>query len=119
MMASLRRDRKLLVASVAGCFALNFQSIAAPSNVEWFSLDAHHYRVDTSVGLDGDAPLTSDGVEAIALAPPKEFGAQGSRWSPEALLTAAAADCLILNFRDIGGFSRSLRRRRLAPSDHE
>jgi organic hydroperoxide reductase OsmC/OhrA len=32
---------ELLVASVAGCFALNFQAIAAASNFEWFSLDAH------------------------------------------------------------------------------
>jgi organic hydroperoxide reductase OsmC/OhrA len=66
----------------------------------------HHYKVDASVGPEGDAPLTSEGVEAIASAPPKEFGGPGNRWSPEALLTAALVDCLILNFRGIAGFSR-------------
>jgi organic hydroperoxide reductase OsmC/OhrA len=66
----------------------------------------HHYTVDASVRPEGDALLTSDGVEAIATAPPKEFGGPGNRWSPEALLTAALADCLILNFRGIAVFSQ-------------
>jgi hypothetical protein len=81
----------------------------------------YHYRVDTSVAPEGDAPLTYDGVEEIALAPTKEFGALGSRWSPEALLTAAAADYFGFNFPDIAGFSRtkwiSLRARTMGTVD--
>ncbi|HEY4367519.1 MAG TPA: OsmC family protein [Steroidobacteraceae bacterium] len=66
----------------------------------------HHYTIDASVAPTGDAPLSAEGVGVIESAPPVEFGGPGNRWSPEALLTAALVDCLILNFRGIAQMSR-------------
>ena len=40
-----------------------------------------------------------EGVRVIESAPPKEFDGPGDQWSPEQLLTAAVADCFVLNFR--------------------
>ncbi len=40
-------------------------------------------------------------MPALATAPPAEFDGPGDRWSPETLLCAAVADCLILSFRGV------------------
>ena len=56
----------------------------------------HHYAVDAAVRPDGDVPLSSEGVRVIESAPPKEFDGPGNQWSPEQLLTAAVADCFVL-----------------------
>jgi uncharacterized OsmC-like protein len=66
----------------------------------------HHYMVKGIVRPYGDAELTAEGVTVIESSPPKEFGGEGIRWSPEGLLTAAIADCLALNFRAIATASR-------------
>lgn len=55
---------------------------------------------------DGDVPLSTDGVRVIESAAPTQFGGPGNQWSPEALLTAAVADCFALNFRAIATASR-------------
>ena len=61
----------------------------------------HHYKVAATAGFDTDVSLTGDRLEAIASAPPEEFGGPGDKWSPETLLVAAVADCFILTFRAI------------------
>jgi len=61
----------------------------------------HHYNVAAAAGFDTDVSLTSNRLEAIASAPPEEFGGPGDKWSPETLLVAAVADCFILTFRAI------------------
>ena len=66
----------------------------------------HHYRVGATAEPDGDVSLTGDGLDAIASAPPAEFGGPGDRWSPETLLVAAVADCFILSFRVIARASK-------------
>lgn len=66
----------------------------------------HHYSVNAAVRPDGDVPLSSDGVRVIESAPPREFGGAGNQWSPEQLLTAAVADCFVLNFRAISAASK-------------
>jgi organic hydroperoxide reductase OsmC/OhrA len=66
----------------------------------------HRYAVTTSARPDGAVPLSADGVGSIESAPPKEFGGPGDRWSPEGLLTAAVADCFVLNFRAIAAASK-------------
>jgi organic hydroperoxide reductase OsmC/OhrA len=50
---------------------------------------------------EGDVPVSAEGLPALATAPPKEFGGPGDRWSPEALLCAAVADCFLLSFRAV------------------
>ncbi len=61
----------------------------------------HHYIVAAQAGSESNVELTSEGVVAIASAPPVEFDGPGDQWSPEALLVASVADCLILTFRAI------------------
>lgn len=66
----------------------------------------HRYAVNATVRPDGDVPLSSEGVRIIESAPPKEFDGPGNQWSPEGLLTAAVADCFVLNFRAIAAASK-------------
>jgi peroxiredoxin-like protein len=66
----------------------------------------HRYIVNAAVRPDGDVPLSAEGVRIIESAPPKEFDGPGNQWSPEALLTAAVADCFVLGFRAIAAASR-------------
>ena len=66
----------------------------------------HFYSVNTTARPDGDVPLEAQGVRVIESAPPKEFDGPGNQWSPEQLLTAAVADCLVLGFRAIAQASK-------------
>ncbi len=66
----------------------------------------HHYVVNAEVRPDGDVPLSTEGVRVIESAPPREFGGPGNQWSPEGLLTAAVADCFVLQFRAIAAASK-------------
>jgi organic hydroperoxide reductase OsmC/OhrA len=66
----------------------------------------HRYIVNAAVRPDGDIPLSAEGVRIIESAPPKEFDGPGNQWSPEGLLTAAVADCFVLNFRAIAAASK-------------
>jgi organic hydroperoxide reductase OsmC/OhrA len=66
----------------------------------------HRYIVNAAVRPGGDVPLSAEGVRIIESAPPKEFDGPGNQWSPEALLTAAVADCFVLNFRAIAAASK-------------
>jgi organic hydroperoxide reductase OsmC/OhrA len=66
----------------------------------------HRYVVNAAMRPDGDVPLSTEGVRIIESAPPKEFDGPGNQWSPEALLTAAVADCFVLSFRAIAAASK-------------
>lgn len=61
----------------------------------------HHYAVQAEATPEGDVPLSSRGLPALATAPPVEFDGPGDRWSPETLLCAAVADCFVLSFRAV------------------
>jgi len=50
--------------------------------------------------------VTSPGLPSLDTAAPVEFDGPGGRWSPEALLVAAVADCLALTFSGIARASR-------------
>lgn len=66
----------------------------------------HLYTVHAEATPEGDVPVTSAGLPALATAPPAEFDGPGDRWSPETLLVAAVADCFILTFRAIARGSK-------------
>ena len=66
----------------------------------------HSYRAAASAGPDGLVTLSSPGLAELASAPPTEFDGPGDRWSPETLVAAAVADCLILTFRAIAKASK-------------
>ena len=61
----------------------------------------HLYTVQATANPDGDVPVTSAGLPALATAAPAEFDGPGDRWSPETLLVAAVADCYLLSFRGV------------------
>lgn len=66
----------------------------------------HVYRVTASAEADADVCLAAQGLEPITSRPPVEFDGPGDRWSPETLLCAALADCLLMTFRAIAKASR-------------
>ena len=59
----------------------------------------HTYVVEASGGPAGEVALSSERLASIATAPPAQFDGPGDRWSPETLLCAAVANCLIFTFR--------------------
>jgi organic hydroperoxide reductase OsmC/OhrA len=81
---------ELLVASVAGCFALNFKTIAAASKFEWFSLDAH---------TDGVLDHTEGKMRFIRIhTHAKLSAASGTDWErAKRLFEKAEATCPISN----------------------
>ena len=66
----------------------------------------HHYQVAARAETAGDVSLTTKDLPALATNAPIEFDGPGGRWSPEALLTAAVADCFVLTFRAIARASK-------------
>ena len=66
----------------------------------------HHYTVHAVAEPTGDVPLSAAGLPPIASAPPPEFDGPGDRWSPETLLCAAVADCVVLSFRAVARASK-------------
>lgn len=66
----------------------------------------HHYPVTATASHDSLVRLDSPGVPDLVSAAPPEFDGPGDQWSPESLLVAAVADCLILTFRAIARASK-------------
>lgn len=61
----------------------------------------HHYRAKATGLVNGDLDTTSERLTPLHVASPAEFDGPGDRWSPETMLVAAVADCLILTFRSV------------------
>jgi peroxiredoxin-like protein len=66
----------------------------------------HHYKVLAAAKTEGSVALASERLPSLSSASPEQFGGPGDQWSPETLLVAAAADCLILTFRAIARASK-------------
>jgi organic hydroperoxide reductase OsmC/OhrA len=66
----------------------------------------HQYFVDAAGAAAGDVVLQAPGLPALRSGLPSEFGGAGDRWSPEALLVGAVADCFILTFRAVARASK-------------
>ena len=66
----------------------------------------HRYPVSARGSKEGVVTLDSPGVLQLSSAPPVEFDGPGDQWSPESLLTAAVADCVVLTFRAIARASK-------------
>ena len=61
----------------------------------------HHYRVSVSASPEDNVSVEADGLPTLTVAPPRQFDGPGDQWSPEELLMAAVANCLVLSFRSI------------------
>jgi organic hydroperoxide reductase OsmC/OhrA len=66
----------------------------------------HFYPVSASADSTSTVTLSTPGTHSLESAGPAEFGGPGDRWSPETLLVAAVADCLILSFRATASAAR-------------
>lgn len=66
----------------------------------------HHYHVSATGGASGNVVVSGQGLPDMDTQPPPAFGGPEGVWSPETLLSAAVADCLILTFRAIAGASK-------------
>lgn len=66
----------------------------------------HVYTVSIRGEASGEVPVEADGLPVLATASPKEFDGPGDRWSPESLLAAAVASCLVLTFRAVARASK-------------
>lgn len=66
----------------------------------------HQYSVSAVAEVETAVHLTSTGLPDLESAAPAEFGGPGDKWSPETLLVAAVADCLILTFKAIARASK-------------
>jgi organic hydroperoxide reductase OsmC/OhrA len=61
----------------------------------------HTYRARAEAGASGLVTLRCGELPTIPSASPPQFGGPGGVWSPEDLLVAAVADCLVLTFRAV------------------
>ena len=61
----------------------------------------HVYKVDARGQATGMVPISGEGLPELPTAPPPEFDGPGDVWSPESLLVASLANCLILTFRGV------------------
>ncbi|MDH3693489.1 MAG: OsmC family protein [Gammaproteobacteria bacterium] len=66
----------------------------------------HRYAVTATANEQGSIALTATGLPELTSMPPIEFNGPGDQWSPETLLVAAVADCLVLSFRGIARASK-------------
>ena len=66
----------------------------------------HHYKVQAAAKGEGSITIASERLPSLTSAPPSQFGGPGDQWSPETLLVAAVADCLILTFRAVARASK-------------
>jgi len=66
----------------------------------------HHYNVTVAVSDKRPAEIMSRELISLTSAPPLQFGGPGNLWSPETLLVAAVADCLVLTFKAIAKLSQ-------------
>ena len=66
----------------------------------------HTYTVSVTAGQIGTVHITSPGLDALPSEPPAQFNGSGKLWSPETLLVASVADCLVLAFRLIANTSQ-------------
>ncbi len=66
----------------------------------------HHYSIKVNGNPTGDLIASADHLPDLEVSPPLEFGGPGDKWSPEDLLMAAVANCLVLSFRAIAATSK-------------
>ena len=66
----------------------------------------HHYHALAQGKPSGFIATHSGELTTLDIAAPKEFDGPGDKWSPEELLVASVADCLILTFRAIASASK-------------
>jgi organic hydroperoxide reductase OsmC/OhrA len=65
----------------------------------------HRYDVHLTGGAVGRATVSADGMPALPMAPPVDFGGPGDAWSPEHLLMASVQACFLFTLRAVARHS--------------
>jgi len=66
----------------------------------------HQYKVKVEGKPVDNLTVYADHLPALQVAPPAQFDGPGDQWSPEELLMASVANCVVLSFRAIAKVSR-------------
>lgn len=66
----------------------------------------HHYTVNVAGSPGSNLTVCANNLPTLEVAPPEQFDGPGDQWSPEELLMAAVANCLVLSFRAIAKASK-------------
>ena len=66
----------------------------------------HHYHARVHGLPTGPISTHLEGLETFDIAAPIQFDGPGDKWSPEDLLIASVASCLILTFRAVANASK-------------
>ena len=66
----------------------------------------HLYKVKVNGSPEHNLNVFAENLPALEVAPPQAFDGPGDQWSPEELLMASVANCLVLSFRAIAKASR-------------
>ena len=66
----------------------------------------HHYHAQAHGQPTGTLTTQAGDLSTLDIAAPKEFDGPGDKWSPEDLLVASVASCLILTFRAVANASK-------------
>ena len=66
----------------------------------------HHYRVTAAATPQGEVATSAGNLASLAFTSPPQFDGPEGYWSPETLLAAAVADCLVLTFRAVARASK-------------
>jgi len=61
----------------------------------------HLYKVKVNGSPTNNVKVFAENLPPLEVAPPKGFDGPGDQWSPEELLMASVANCLVLSFRAI------------------
>jgi peroxiredoxin-like protein len=69
-------------------------------------LNSYEYEVQTEWHGKRGGRLTAEGMPAIEFSAPPEFAGEPGKWTPEHLLTAASASCLMATFLAIAEISK-------------
>ena len=66
----------------------------------------HIYRVAATGTASGTVSVTSESLPPLETTPPPQFDGPEGFWSPETLLCASIADCVILTFRSVSRMAK-------------
>lgn len=69
-------------------------------------LDTYEYEVHAEWTGRRGGRLTAGGMPPLEFSAPPEFGGEAGKWTPEHLLTAASASCLMATFLAIAEISK-------------
>lgn len=66
----------------------------------------HFYSVTVNGAPQSNLTVQAENLPTLEVAPPRQFDGPGDQWSPEELLMAAIANCLVLSFRAVARASK-------------